>query len=95
MAVIKDSQFSDSGLHSIGNVFTDHMALYYVNGLSCLLSDVCHITERKRKGKGLEITCKYNYYYGFTKDQAFNQDPMFIVVIMLVPPATKQDQVFI
>ena len=28
------------------------------------LSSICHITGR-RKGKGLEVPCKYKYYYGF------------------------------
>ena len=31
-----------------------HMVFYYMKGLYHPLSGVCHITERKRKGKGLE-----------------------------------------
>ena len=59
-----------------------------------LLSSICHITGR-RKGKDLEVPCTYSFYYGSTEDLAFNQDPAFIFVIMLLPSAIKQDQVFI
>ena len=56
-----------------------------------LLSGICHITGRRRKGKGLEVPCKYNYYCGPTKDPALIrdpaliQDPAFIFVILLFP----------
>ena len=36
-----------------------------------------------------------NYYCGPTKDSALIRDPASIFVIMLFPPATKQDQAFI
>ena len=90
-----DKGFSDSWPHSIENLFTGHVALYYTKGLCCLLSGVCHITGRRRKGKGLVGPFRYNYYCGPTKDLALIQDQAFICVIMLFPPATKQDQVFI
>ena len=46
--------FLDSWLHSVGNLFTDKVVIYYMKGLCCPLSSVCHITGRRRKGKGLE-----------------------------------------
>ena len=60
-----------------------------------MLSDVCHITGRRRKGKVLVGPFRYNYYCGLTKDTALIRDPVFIFVIMLFPLATKRDQVFI
>ena len=81
-----DKGFSDSWPHSVRNLFTDHVVLYYTKGLCCPLSGVCHITGKRRKGKGLQVPCKYNYYCGPTKDPTF-------IVIMLLP--TKQEQAFI
>ena len=46
-----DKGFSDSDPLSIGNLFTDHVVFYYMKGLCCPLSGVCHITGRMRKGK--------------------------------------------
>ena len=60
-----------------------------MNGLYRLMSGIYHITGRRRKGKGLEVPCKCNYYDGPTKDLAL------IFVTMLFPPTTKLDQVFI
>ena len=65
-----------------------------MKGLYRPLYDVCHINGR-RKGKGLEVSCKYNFYYGSTKDPAFNRDLAYIFAIILFHPATKRDQVFI
>ena len=67
MAVIKDSQIFS---HSVRNLFTDHMELYYTKGRCHPLSSIGHITRRMKKGKGLEleVPCKYNYYCGPTKD---------------------------
>ena len=50
---------------------------------------VCHITGRRKKVKSLEASCKYVYCES-TKDLAFIQDPAFILVILLFPPATKR-----
>ena len=71
--------------------------MWYYNTLrgSVVCCPVAHITGRRRKEKGLEVPCKYNYYSGPTKDPALIQDPTFIFVIMLFPPATKRDQAFI
>ena len=84
---------SDSWLHSIGNLFTDHVVLYYTKGLCHPLSDVCHITGRKRRGKGLEdcieVLCKCNHYCGPTKDPALIRDPAFIFAIMLPQPLNE------
>ena len=59
VAVMKDSQIV--GCTPSENLFTDHMVFYYTKGLCCPLASVCHITGRRRKGKGLEVPCKYNY----------------------------------
>ena len=86
MAVIKVYQIR-CWQHSVGNLFTDHMVLY--KGVCRPLSSICHIAERRRKAKGLEVQCKHNYYCGPTKDQALIRDLTFIFVIMLIPPLTK------
>ena len=46
----------------------------------------------KEKVKGLVGPYRYNYYCEHTKDAALIQDLAFIFIIMLFPPATKQDQ---
>ena len=84
-----DKRFSDSWLHSGKILFTDDVVLYYKKGLCRLLSGVCYITGRRKKGKGIVGLFKYNYYCGLTID------PAFIIYIMLYPPTTKQDQTFI
>ena len=53
-----DKGFSDSWSHSIGDFFTDHVVLYYTKELRHLLSDICHITGRRRKGKALKYHLK-------------------------------------
>ena len=90
-----DKRFSDSWLHSGKNLFTDDVVLYYKKGLCRLLSGVCYITGRRKKGKGLVGLFKYNYYCGLTIDPALIWDLAFIIYIMLYPPTTKQDQTFI
>ena len=95
MAVINRSQIRDSWPYSVEILFTDHVVLYYTKGLCYPLSGVCHITGRRRKGKGLVAPFRYNYYCGPTKDPALIRDPAFIFVIMLFPLASKQDQAFI
>ena len=55
MAVTKDS---NSWPHSVGNLFTPQVVLYYMKGLCRPLSSVCHITGTRKKGKGLEVSCK-------------------------------------
>ena len=75
------------------DLFTEHVIFYYTKGLCRPLSSVCHITERRRIRQGLEISHKYNYYYGSTKDLAFIRDQTFFVII-LFPLATKQVQAF-
>ena len=47
--------FSDSWAHSIGNLWTDQVVIYYMKGLSHPLSGICHITGRRKKGKCLEV----------------------------------------
>ena len=84
VAVITDSQMV--GRTPSENIFTDHVVFCYMKRLCHVLSDVCHITGSRKKGKGLEVPCKY---YEATKD------PVFIFVIMLVPLSTKRDQAFI
>ena len=64
------------------------MVLYYTKGLCRLLSGVCHINGRWRKGKGIELPSEYNYYCGPTKD------PAFIFATVLFPLVTKQDRAF-
>ena len=54
-----------------------------MKGLCHLLSGICHITGRRRKGKGLVAPFRYNDYCGPTKDPALIRDPAFILVIML------------
>ena len=89
-----DKGFSDSCPYFIGNLFTDHV-VYYKKTLYHPLSGICHITGRRRKGKGLELPCRYNDYCRPTKDLTLIQDLAFIFVIMLFPLATKRDQAFI
>ena len=76
MAVIKGSQIVDRTPSKIYD--TDYVVLYYTKELCRPLSSACPITGRRRKGKGLEVPCKYNYYCGLTKD------PAFILVIGLL-----------
>ena len=58
-------------------------------------SDVCHITRRSRKGKGLEVPCKYMYYYGSTKNLAFIRDQVFSFIIMLfLHPLNKTKRLY-
>ena len=74
---------SDSGPHSIGRLFTDQMALYYMKGLYHRLFGIYHITGKRRKGKGSKVPCQYIYYNGFTNNLTFHGDLAFIFVIML------------
>ena len=75
---LHDKGFSDSWGYSVRNLFTDHVVLYYMKGLCRLLSCICHITGRRKKGKGLEVPCNYNYYCGPTKDPALIRDQAFL-----------------
>ena len=83
VAVIKDSQI-------VGNtpleIFSSHGIILH-KGLFCLLSGICHIAGRRRKGKGLEVPCKYTYYCGPTEDPVFIQDPAFIFVTIVIFPS--------
>ena len=90
-----DEGFSDSWPYSIGNLFTDHVVLYYTKELCHPLSGVCHITGKGGKEKALKVPCKYNYYHGPTKDPALIRHSPFIFVIMLFPSATKRGQAFV
>ena len=96
MAVTKDS---DSWPHSLGNLFTAQVVLYYMKRFCHPLSGVCHITGTRRKGKGLEVSCKYRGKYNLLllthKKPGANRELEFIFAIMLFLLATKQDQVFI
>ena len=83
VAVIKVSQIEGQTLSE--NLFhTNYVVFYYMQSFCHPLSIVCHITGRRKKGEGLEVQCKHNYY-GSTKDLAFIRDPAFIFVIMLAP----------
>ena len=53
-------------------------------GPCCLLSSIYHITGR-RKGKGLEVPYKYNYYAGPTKEPVLIQDPALILLQCYFP----------
>ena len=55
------------GCTPMENLFTDHMVFCYMKRLCHPLSSICHITGRRRKGKSLEVPCKYNYYCGIHK----------------------------
>ena len=80
-AVINDSQIID---HTpLKFLFADHVVLYYMKGLCCVLSGVCYITGRRRKRKGSVGPFRYHYYCEPTKDPALSQDPAFIFIIML------------
>ena len=59
------------------------MVLYYTKGLCCVLSGVCYITGRMRKGKGSVGLLRYHYYCEPTKDPALSRDSAFIIIIML------------
>ena len=88
-----DKEFSDSLPHSAGDLFTDQVIIYYTNGLCHQLSSIYHITGRRRKRKGLDhvnIMIIVN-----PQKTALIRDLALIFVIMLSPPATKQDQAFI
>ena len=86
VAVIKNLQIVGRALSE--NLFIDHVVFCYMKGLCRPLFNVYHITGR-RKGKDLEVPCKYNYYDGSTKDPAFIQNRVFIFVTMLFPLATN------
>ena len=73
VALIKDSSIVGCSLSEIYS-HPDHVVLYYTKSLCRLLYGVCHITGRRRKGKGLEVPCKYTYYCGPTKDPALIRD---------------------
>ena len=47
--------FSDSWAHSIRNLWTDQVIIYYMKRLCRPLSGICHITGRRRIGKCLEV----------------------------------------
>ena len=66
--ICSDKWFSDSWLNSVEILFTDHVVLYYTKGFCHPLSGFCCITGRRRKGKGLVVPCRYNYYCEPTKD---------------------------
>ena len=66
MTVIKYSQIVGHTLSEIYSQITWHYIILH-KGLCRLLFGVCHITGRRKKGKGLKVPCKYNYYCGPTK----------------------------
>ena len=76
-----DKGFSDSVPHYVEKfIHTSRGIFYYMKGLCHPLSNVCHITGRRRKGKGLEVLCKYNYYYGSTKTwRLFKTQRLFLL----------------
>ena len=78
VAVIKDSYIGWP--HSVGNLVTDPVVLYYMKGFCRPLSSVFYSTGRRAKGKGLEVLCKYSYYCGPTKDPALIRDLAFILL---------------
>ena len=68
-AVISDSQIVGCTPLNICSQITWYYTSY-AKGLSHTLSAVCHITGRRRKGKGVNVPCKRNYYFRHTKDPA-------------------------
>ena len=46
------------GRTSSENLFTDQVVFYYTMGLCRLLSGICDITGRRRKGKGFKVPFK-------------------------------------
>ena len=92
LAVIKESQIVGhipKIIHRLHGILLHKAALLSVQYTIPL--GTCkegHYWE-KGKGKGLEVSCKYIYYYGSTKDTVFIRNPSFIFVILLFPPATK------
>ena len=95
MAVINDSQVIGHCPLKLSLLTVDHVVLYYTESFCHPLSGVYHITVRRRKGKGLVGPFRYDYYCGPTKDPALIGVPAFIFVILLFPPASKQDQAFV
>ena len=86
VAVIKDSQIVGRTLSEI--LFTNHMVFCYIRGLCHLLSGIYHITGRKRKGKGLEVPCKYQLLFWIHKRPHVYLRPG-IYCCNAGPPATK------
>ena len=83
VTVVKDSQIVGC------SYIRRSRGIILYEGLCCVLSGVCHITGRRRKGKGLVGPFRYNYYREPTKDPALIRDPAYIFVIMLFSPAIK------
>ena len=69
VAVINDCK-TDGWPHSVEALFTDHVVLCYTKGLCHPLPGVCNSSGNSRKGKGLVVPCRYNYYCRPTKDSA-------------------------
>ena len=95
VAVINDSQVIGHSPSKLSLLTVDHVVLYYMERFCRPLSGVYHITVRRRKGKGLVGPFRYDYYCGPIKDPALIRVPAFIFVILLFPPVSKQDQVFV
>ena len=91
-----DKGFSDSTVATLHQKIYSQITWYFITRrgsvVRCPTSG--HISGRRRRGKGLQVQCTYNFYYGSTKHPAFIWDPACIFVIMLFPPATKRDQAF-
>ena len=80
MAVINDSQIVGRNTSEIDSQITWYYSTRKGSVVCCLTA---HITGRRRKEKGLEVPCKYNYYGAPTKDQVLIRDQVFSFVIML------------
>ena len=87
MAVINDSQIVGRNPSEIYSQITWY---YNTQRGSVVHCPAAHITGRRRKGKGLEISYKYDYYGGPTKDPTLIQDPTIIFAIILFPPPLNE-----
>ena len=96
VAAIKDSKIVACTVSK--SLFTDHVVLKYTKRLCRPLSGICHITEGRRKEKGLKyFVYKYNYYYVPTKYPMFIRHLEFVFYLALSPahlmrPGVYRDQ---
>ena len=70
VAVIKESEIV--AMPYSMKLFTDHMAFYYTKELYCVIL--------LRKGKGLEVPCKYICFDGSIKEHIFLYKILFAKV---------------
>ena len=78
--------FSDSRSHTV-------RMLSHEGALLSTVQCLPYYWEKEER-KGLEVQCKYNFIMDLQKTSFYSKPGVFFV-IMLFPPATKRDQVFI